>query len=110
MMERAVLLKTNSLARPFDSYPIPYLQALLLYGEEAQAELNKIARAEPDEDIDWLFQPTRKAPPTRRGPSVQGPPKKALPKPTSYDEPILTGDPVADEWERAIARGEMPEL
>jgi hypothetical protein len=28
----------------------------------------------------------------------------------SYDEPIITGDPVADEWERQIARGEVPDL
>jgi hypothetical protein len=28
----------------------------------------------------------------------------------THGEPILTGDPLADEWERAIARGEMPDL
>ena len=27
----------------------------------------------------------------------------------SYDGPLLTGDPIADEWERSIARGEEPD-
>ena len=26
------------------------------------------------------------------------------------DGPILTGDPIADEWERQIARGELPDF
>jgi hypothetical protein len=108
-MERAVLIKTGSLARPVDSYPLPYLQALLLYGDEATNELNKIAQG--DEELDWLFQDVNASAPSRkrgRG-KVSGPPKRR-PPPSSYDEPILTGDPVADEWERAIARGEVPDL
>lgn len=109
VMERAVLLKTGSLARPFDSYPLPYIQALLLYGEEANAELGVIAEAQ--EELDWLFQDVKApAPPRKKGRSkVSGPPRR-LPTPSSYDQPILTGDPVADEWERAIARGELPDL
>ena len=35
---------------------------------------------------------------------------KPLKLPTKWDEAIETGDPVADEWERQIARGETPEL
>ena len=85
----------------------------MLYGDEASKELESIASPE-DEELDWLFQdvdakPKRGKPTTRRS-RVQGAPKKHLPKPTSYDEPMLTGDPVADEWERAIARGEIPDL
>ena len=114
VMERAVLLKTGSLARAFESYPLPYIQALLLYGDEASKELETIASPEEIE-LDWLFQdvhakPTQRSRPTARRPRVQGAPKKHLPTPTSYDEPMFTGDPVADEWERAIARGEIPDL
>jgi len=106
-MERAVLLKTGRLASPVPSYTLPYLQALLLFGEESQDELAKIAQDEP-EDIDWLFQDPKKA---KRGRNrAHGPPKRALSKPTTYDEPVLTGDPVTDAWELAIARGEMPDL
>jgi hypothetical protein len=32
------------------------------------------------------------------------------PKKLIDDGPVITGDPLVDEWERAIARGEMPDL
>lgn len=102
-MERAYLTKTGRLPRPFDAYPRAYLQALLLYGDEAQAELRAIVQESDDNDLDFVFQ--GRAP--KRRPS--GPPKR-LPAPSSYDKPILTGDPIADAWERAIARGEIPDL
>lgn len=37
---------------------------------------------------------------------------RALADPTRTIDtgPVLTGDPLADEWEAAIARGEMPDL
>lgn len=110
-MERACLVKTGSLARPFDEYPLPYLQAMLLFGDAALAELQDIARGDDDDDLAWLFQDIAKKPKRRRT-KLQGPPtrKKKLPAPSSYDEPILTGDPIADEWERQIARGEIPDL
>lgn len=112
VMERAVLLKTGRLARRFDAYPLPYLQAMLLFGDEASAELSRIARGSGDaDDLDWLFQDVMGEPSTKRR-RVQGPPtrRKRLPPATSYDEPVFTGDPVADEWERAIARGEIPDF
>ena len=28
----------------------------------------------------------------------------------SWDEPVYTGDPVADEWERSIAEGRDPDI
>jgi hypothetical protein len=29
---------------------------------------------------------------------------------TRYDTPVVTDDPIVNEWEQAIARGEMPDL
>lgn len=98
MLERAHLLRTGRLARPFDEYPPEYLHALLFYGDESDAELMRLARRTTD--TDWLFQDDdiTTTPPRRR-------------RPKSFDDgAILTGDPVVDEWERALARGEVPDL
>ena len=98
MMQRAWLLRTRNLPGSFDSYPILYLQALLLFGQESDAELGAMSTANRDE-LDYLFQDIE---PRKVG--------KAVTRPLSYDAPVYTGDPVADEWEAAIARGEVPDL
>ena len=42
-------------------------------------------------------------------PTRWGPPRK-LKIPTSWEEPIKTGDPLIDKWEREIASGQTPNL
>lgn len=107
LMERAWVMKTGKPPRPIAEYSTIHLQALLLYSDEADDELNDIAQAE----VDWMDRQVAAHSRTRRKKGHRvGPPGKRLPTPTSYDEPIYTGDPVADAWEDAIARGEVPDL
>jgi len=107
MLERAWLLRTGNPPRALEDYHPLTLRALLLYGKESDAELNRIARsAGQDDDEAWIARQERTL-----GQRVNEPAKtKGIPTgKTGWDEPILTGDPVADEWEKMIARGELPD-
>lgn len=93
MMERAWLLKTGRPPRPFESYSLVELRAMLLHPKEAEAEITRMARSSEVEDDDWLRQEENKL-------------KKTHP----WDEPMFDGDPLGDKWEAAIARGEIPDF
>lgn len=107
MMERAHLLKTGRLARPFDEYHTVELEALLLFDDEAANEIVRMANAGASVTPDWTREAIGGTVPT----GVYRPPSRAqLQRAVTHGEPILTGDILADEWERQIARGEMPDL
>jgi hypothetical protein len=76
------------------------LQALLFHWEDAKQEIE--ASVEANDDWAWIEVEEQ----TLLGTVKR---KKAIRK-TSYDKPVLTGDPVADEWERQIARGATPDF
>lgn len=82
VLEFLLFERTKQLPRPVGSYTLPHLQALLAYMEDAvKFRLLQVqAAAEAD------------------------------PEGSLWEDPILTGDPVADEWERQIAAGEEPSL
>lgn len=102
-MERTAYRATGQLPKPFEDYNVVELQAFLLFGDEAMEELDVISQDE--EDLDWLFQDKQKKPKRRMRRRL-----KPLKQPSSFGEAVSTGDPVVDEWEQAIARGEMPDL
>ena len=99
LMEQAWVLKTGKPPRPFGDYDRTTLQALLFHWDDAQNELEKTI----DESDDWEWQWIQEETPMG---SVRR--KKAVRK-MAYDKPDKTGDPVADKWEEAIARGETPD-
>ncbi|MAD95954.1 MAG: hypothetical protein CMB99_01370 [Flavobacteriaceae bacterium] len=83
--ERLWFVKTKTLPRPFAEYPTSVLYALLIGWDDAM-------------DITYGRTPDHAA----GRPSIA-----PLPK---WDEPMLTGDPVTDKWERAIVAGEDIDL
>ena len=95
-MERAWFLQTRRLARPLDEYHENVVYALLYMDDEIEDELTGIQR----EYEEWVQEQEKtlgqRVSPHRR---------------TQFDpdKPIITGDPVVDEWERQIARGELPD-
>jgi hypothetical protein len=88
-MEAMWLAKTGRPAHDFDDYDPTSLAALLT---------DKILRGAAKE-----AQGT--APSRQRW----GPPR-TLTGPKGYDQAIVTGDPVVDEWEREIAAGRVPNI
>lgn len=78
-------LKTHRLPKPMGAYDNHTLHAFFGYMEEACQYTGAQAEAEmarrADEDGD-----------------------------ATWEEPVYTGDPVVDAWERAIAEGRDPEL
>ena len=88
VMEHVWLSKCDKPARSFEEYD-PLSLAVLLSGE--------LGRAIEE----------RNPPKTRKSVGRWGPPTLSGPK--SYDGAIRTGDPIADEWERDIAAGKIPD-
>lgn len=104
-LEYLWFLKTGKPARAFGDYDHLTLQALLVYGKETREEIEKLAN-EPDvEDDEWWMAEQER---TVGEPFMV--PKKIPRGKVEYDRPVQTGDPVADAWERAIARGEDPDF
>lgn len=100
-------LRSGRLSRPIEDYPPRAALVVLDWSKEAL--LYEQGRQRTDED--WLHQPD--PPPALGGRKAPKPSKWGPPKPKTrggWEVPRLTGDPVADEWERQIARGEVPNL
>lgn len=99
LVEWAYFLKTGRTARDYGDHTLLMLQALLFHQEEAGRELSMPS-------THWLERPSYRE---RRKRHRAGPPRR-LEAPSKWDEAVITGDPVVDAWERAIARGETPDL
>ena len=98
LMEFVYLNRTGRTAREFDQYPLLTLQALLFHADSAGHELGWYTAPRRRHWLDRDPEPRRRLGPGRlRAPKV-------------WDQAVDTGDPVADAWERAIARGETPDL
>jgi hypothetical protein len=91
IMEYAWMQKTGSPPKSFEDYD-PLSLSVLLSGELAKAVEHK--------------QPAER---TRKTPGRWGPPTLSGKSKADYATPITTGDPVADEWERQIAEGKLPD-
>lgn len=100
LLEQAWVLKTGIPARPFNDYDPITLQALLFHWEDAQKELEVIV----DDSDEWAWIEVEEQ--TSLGTVKR---RKVVRKQTGYDGAMFTGDPVADEWERQLARGETPD-
>lgn len=92
-MERVYFAKTGRLARPLRDYDHLTLLAIVHYWDEVEGK------------EEW--DPFLRRFVIRKGLRTGVKPGK---KRITFDTPVLTGDPVADEWERAVARGEDPDL
>jgi hypothetical protein len=97
-------MKTGTPPRPFGEYDHKTLHALLVHQKDTLHELERMSREWSGEDEEaWMREQERTA--GEKMPSV-----KRIPRKVDYDQPVQTGDPVADEWEKAIARGEDPDF
>lgn len=90
IMDFAWMQKTGRPAKPFGDYD-PLSLSVLLSGELAKALEHK--------------QPAK----TKKTGGRWGPPTLSGKSKAKYTTPITTGDPVADEWERQIAEGKLPD-
>jgi len=82
VLEFLIWERTKALPRPIGSYNMVHIQALLGYMDDAVRLRLRQVQAASEADPDGGV----------------------------WDDPVLTGDPVADEWERQIAAGEEPNL
>lgn len=103
-VEEFYVARTGRLPRPLDEYPALIVAALFGHGRDALEQARRQAEFE-DEVEQAVIGGARTR--QRMGPPTPGP--KKIPT-GGWQVPRLTGDPVGDAWERAIARGEDPDL
>lgn len=103
LLEHAWFMKVGRPPRAFEDYDPLTLQALLLHTKALVSELDNIVQEAESDDDEWIARQER-----TMGERIEG--KKRKRRCLDYDQPVETGDPVVDEWERAIARGEIPDL
>ena len=94
-------VKTGAPPKPYEDYDPISLLALLVYTARwADPEGHKELHGDDNDDATTIHKERAFGPPTLDGGNG---------KRLKYDEAHMTGDPVADRWEKQVAMGQTPD-